>query len=151
MKKISFVFILLFSVIISNAQTVTIGSGNMKSGDWVLYQETGGVQMFYKFSDCNIPDQGPVGEYVLIKLVNTSNADRKVDWDNVLWYNNSCINCENLTDEYHKSIVIPALGAVESGCRYDEKSVLNIFSGALNMTGDQWKLTGFEFRNFIVK
>ncbi len=151
MKIITFLFLSVITISIAFAQVVTVNSVNNNSSEWILARESAGVKLFYKFSDCSNSENGPVGKYIVIRLVNTSSAERLVEWDNVLWYNNQCINCEKPGDEFHKQVRISSGATIESSCSYSEFSVLNIFSGSLNKTSDEWKLTGFEFRNYTVK
>lgn len=133
------------------AQTTERNSQIIHSSDWVMINEFDGVQQFYRFSDCNSTESGFIGEYVQIRVVNTTNQKKNVEWDMKLWYNNECINCADNSEEFNRSISIPANSVVESNCLHNGYSNLNIYSASLKRMPGEWELTHFEFRNFTVK
>lgn len=120
-----------------------------RSSDWVLYQRKDGVEQYYKFQECNIPEEGFHREYVLIKLVNTTDKVVQVQWDIVSWYGKQCVNSSADHPEYRRNIILQPHQIVEGTCdlRYGKK--LAIFSKFLNYKNDD-VLTHFELRNFKV-
>jgi hypothetical protein len=122
-----------------------------RSTDWVLYQESNGVQQFYKFSECNIPEEGFFREYVLVKLVNTTAQIRYVDWDIVKWYGENCVNPDGNLEEQHRSLILQPNETVEGSCSLDTDKTLKMFSKFLNYKFDDWVLSNFELRNYTVK
>lgn len=151
MKRLSiFSFLLMFCAFLW-AQTPDRNSVIIHSTDWVQFQEANGVQQLYRFADCNSTESGFIGEYVQIRIVNTTNQAKTVEWDMKLWYNNECINCTDNNDEFKRIISIPANGVIESNCFHNGYSNLNIYSASLKRMPDEWELTHFEFRNFTVK
>ncbi len=151
-KHIQFILILLLTGALSlSAQS---GSGYpeiQRSTDWVLYQEADGVQLFYRFAECNLPSEGYYREKVLLKLVNITNLEKTVDWDVVLWYGPNCVNCDEANPEQHKTVVLAPGTTREATCELDKNFELKLFSRFLNYQLDDWVLTHFELRNFTVK
>jgi hypothetical protein len=146
-------FALLFiglSVLSLSSQTTADYPIIERSTDWVLYQEANGVQQYYKFMECHIPNEGYHREHVLIKLVNTTNIEKQVDWDMVIYYGEKIVNPNGDNPEQHRSVTVPANGSVEGECKMGDKT-LRIFSKFLNYTMEDWLLSHFELRNFVVK
>lgn len=133
------------------AQTTERNTQTVHSKEWVLLNESNGVQQYYRFSECNVPESGFIGEYVQVRIVNTTSTAKQVEWDIRLWYNNECINCGSESPEYHRSVSVPARGNIESECSNNAYVTWNIYSASLNRKPDEWELTNFEFRNFTVK
>jgi hypothetical protein len=151
MKKLIFCCVILISGLPIFSQTSVKRSTDNTQKDWVLVQEANGVSQFIRYSNCNSPEHGFIGEYVQMKLVNNSDAAKTISWDLLLWYNGECINCDHVSDEYHRSMIIPASGIIESGCDHNKNPFLNIYSKSLNPAPDEWELTHFEIRNYTVK
>jgi len=122
-----------------------------RSTDWVLYQESNGVQQYYMYSECNIPEEGFFREYVLVKLVNTTDQIKYVDWDVVKWYGENCVNPDANIQEQHRSVMLQQNETVEGSCALDTDKTLKMFSKFLNYKFDDWVLSHFELRNFTVK
>jgi hypothetical protein len=151
MKQLIILFVLVLSGLQMNAQTADEYPAIERSTDWVLYQEVDGVKQYYKFQECNIPSEGYYREHVLIKLENSTSAVKTVEWDNVMWYGSTCINCDESSQEEHRSFVLQPATAQEATCALEQGMALKLFSKFLNYQMDDWVLTHFEFRNFSVK
>ena len=152
MKNIIVLSAIVFLNIHIQAQTTTTYPQIKRSTDWILYQEVSGVKQYYKFQECNIPEEGYFRESVLLKLENTTDEIKQVDWDMVMWYGSNCINCDTDIEENHRKVTLQPNSSLESTCSLSsEESTLKIFSKFLNYSFDDWVLTHFELRNFSVK
>lgn len=149
MKRIVFFVAVLMILYVGTGFSQDVYPMIERSTDWVLYQKKDGVEQYYKFQECNIPEEGFYREYVLIKLVNTTDKVVRVEWDIVSWYGNKCANANVDNPEYHRSVILQPLQTVEGTCdlRFGKKLV--IFSNFLNYKIDDY-LTHFELRNFKV-
>jgi hypothetical protein len=143
----TFVFAFYF---IANAQD-TVYPDIIRSTDWVLYQENNGVEQYYKFQECHLPNEGYHRENVLIKLVNKTPVVKEVSWDNVMWYGENCINCDANSPEEHRSVILQPNETQEAKCEVLGPMTLKLFSKFLNYDMDEWFLIHFEFRNFTAK
>lgn len=114
---------------------------------WTLYGEESGVQIYYKYQECNKPTDGIFKEYVLLQFLNTSEASIAISWDNELWYNNVCQTCKSENGEYHYEINLGPGESIEGDCNdnYD----LRLFSKFLNYR-DKATLTKFDLKNLTV-
>lgn len=151
MKKNILIVLLSLISLGLHAQTEKTYPQIERTTDWVLYQEASGVQQFYRFQECNLPEEGYYRENVLLKLVNTTNETKQVEWDLVMWYGKNCVNCNADRPEEHRSFIIPPYGVLEATCSLYTPNTLKIFSKFLNYKFDDWVLTHFELRNFTVK
>jgi len=88
---------------------------------------------------------------VLLKIVNNNPQAKQISWDIVLWYKDNCVNCDLSNIEQKRNISIPANSQIEATCALEEGQTLKMFSKFLNYKFDDWELTHFELRNFIVK
>jgi hypothetical protein len=147
-------FALLFiglSVLSLSSQTTADYPIIERSTDWILYQEANGVQQYYMFAECNIPEEGFFREYVLIKIVNTTSETKQVDWDIVKWYGKNCNNCDEQSQEQHRSVIVEPNASLIGNCSLKTDKTLKMFSKFLNYQMEDWVLTHFELRNYIVK
>ncbi|OPZ98962.1 MAG: hypothetical protein BWY70_01100 [Bacteroidetes bacterium ADurb.Bin408] len=135
---LKFVFLFITFPLLISAQT--------KSKDWTLHKETGGIQIFYKYSDCNIPSEGYYREMVLLKFVNTTQTPLKIKWQREAWYNGKCSSCD--LDEYKFELELPAGETVTGECDIRTPSKLKIFSKFLDLKSntslDKFNITVLE-------
>lgn len=118
---------------------------------WTLLINNSGIQVFYKYADCNDVKNGLFQEMVYLKVVNTTNLNVILDWDLKRWLNDDCVNCNTNEKEHHFSIKLNS-GETKSG-NCENRGILRelvIFSKFLNMENKQ-KLTKFSLDNFTVK
>jgi hypothetical protein len=147
--------LLLFIVaIISNfgiCKASNIISKAEQPKSWTLLMEKSGIQVFYKYADCNDLKNGIFQEMVYLKIVNTTNLNVVLDWDLKTWINNECSNCTNNSKEHHFSIKVNAGDFKSGSCETrSEFRELAIFSRFLNME-NKYLLTKFSLENFTVK
>jgi hypothetical protein len=154
MKIRPLLFCLLVFMLTITQKTIAqqeLPSKIFKTSNWTAYIEQDGIQLFYKFEECNIPSEGFYREMVLLKLVNKNQEPKQVSWDIVLWYKDNCVNCDLSNIEQNRSITIAANSEMEATCALEEGQTLKMFSKFLNYKFDDWELTHFELRNFNIK
>lgn len=143
---IKFIFFNLFltfcSFILMSQET------NADKVKWILYKEQNGVQIHYKYVECNDIHNGIFKEMLYFQFVNTVNASMNVSFDEELWYNDKCISCKTISSEYHKEFVLEPGGVSEPDCETGHN--LKIFSKFLNNTKAS-QLSKFELINLIIK
>ncbi len=152
MRKNLLIIVLL--VLISNlgfSGNPTVNNQSIKPKAWTLLMEKSGIQVFYKYADCNDEKNGIFQEMAYLKFVNTTNMNVALDWDLKRWLDDKCVNCDSNNPEHHFSFKLNA-GETKSGTcenRSDFRE-LSIFSKFLNMQ-NRTTLTKFSLENFIVK
>lgn len=125
MKAKSFITVLL-SIVFS----ATLFGGTPDK-EWKLHKEVSGVQIYYKYTECNIPSEGYYREQVLLKFVNTTQTPLKIRWQRESWYEGKCTTCG--IDEYKFSLKIPAGETIEGICDIYSNQDLKIFSKFLDL------------------
>jgi len=101
------------------------------SKEWLLHKESNGIQIFYKYTDCNLPSEGIYKEMVLLKFVNTTQLPLKIRWQREAWYEGKCTSCGS--DEYKFVLEIPAGETIVGDCDIYAPSKLKIFSKFLDL------------------
>lgn len=137
-KHLSFLVIFFFLFLRVNA-----------GGEWQLYQEKNGLQIYYKYSECHNDKEGSHKEYILFRIVNTTSVKLKADWERRIWYDGKCMNCNSSNPEYHCSIEVKAGESIEACCDTGSLRILKICSKILNFK-DMPVVTKFEFENLTV-
>ena len=99
--------------------------------EWQLHKESNGIQIYYKYVDCNIPSEGYYQEQVLLKFVNTTQTNLKIKWQREAWYEGKCTSCGK--DEYKFALEIPAGETIVGECDIYQPSYLKIFSKFLDL------------------
>ena len=93
-------------------------------------------------------------EIIVFKIENLSNKSISVQWDTKIWYDNSCINCEQDSPEFRKNISIGVGKILESKCgEYDSFQLFSKFTDKLeDMPGVNkiTMLTKFELKNLTI-
>lgn len=139
MKRIA-LFILLFTGLTSLIKA---------ENEWQLYSEKNGVKIYYKYSECINKQEGTEKEYVLFKLINTTDVNMIVEWERRFWYDGKCKNCDSQSPEYHSKLELKAGETLEGCCDLQSKRDLKICSRVLNFK-DVPILTKFELENLSV-
>ena len=93
--------------------------------NWKTYYEDEKVKISYQKQECNF-DNYFNQEFVVLKIENLSSKTISVEWDNKIWYDESCINCEQENSEFRKKIRIESRKTIEGNC--SEHNALRIFS-----------------------
>tara|TARA_E500000331_G_C17270715_1_gene719138 strand:+ start:7317 stop:7769 length:453 start_codon:yes stop_codon:yes gene_type:complete len=124
-------------------------SGN----NWDMYYEDAKVKISYQKKECNFENHFNQ-EFVLIKIENLTSNTILLKWDNKIWYDESCINCEQDNAEFRKEIRVERNQTIKGNC--SEHNALRIFSKFTdkleNMPGVNKivKLTNFELKNLKI-
>ena len=119
--------------------------------DWTEYFRSEGISIEYKFSECIHESEGYFREFVLIRIVNTTNSHIVVDWDYVMFYGSRCVNCDMNSTEHHRSIAVAPNSTTEGSCAYGEPKILKIFSKFLNYDMPDAILSSFQLENITIK
>ncbi|MBC8147362.1 MAG: hypothetical protein H8E98_05200 [Bacteroidetes bacterium] len=124
---------------------------NEKTEDWQQYKELNGVLIYYKYQEYHSEIEGLHQEFLLLKIVNTTNTKHKVMWDIELWYDDKCTTCDkNFYDENHREFILDEGDSFEGSFKKDSNWNLKIFSKFLNYENIP-ELTKFELTNLIVE
>jgi len=126
MKTKLFISIILLTILSINVS----GQANKTDNQWKLHKEQQGVQIYFKYTDCNIPSEGYYQQQVLLKFVNTTQTPLKVKWQKEAWYEGKCATCGK--DEYKFELKIPAGETIVGECDIYSPSYLKIFSKFLD-------------------
>lgn len=138
MKRV-LILLLLIAPIITFAQ----------QGNWTLHQEQNGVMIYQQDKVWKDASEGIHQEMVLLRFVNTTDQKLEVEWYDVRWYNNNCVNCKHYKDPEYKHTHTLAPGeTVEGKCSFDSPAGLAIFKRF--MERESKPLTKFELRELIV-
>ena len=122
------------------ALVIVISLGSFKqSNDWTLYKTEKGVQFFYKTTDCDDAKNGLYQNFVILKVVNTTNFDVNVSFKKEVWYNNECRTCNDDSKELITKLTLSPNSEKTGDC----KGELSIFSEFKDKP-DVSKLSKFE-------
>ena len=118
-----------------------------QDADWKLYSSVDGVEIYTMETDCyapNIPDQ----KAIIIKVVNTTKTDLKVEWDQAIWYNDKLVT-DNVSDGEHHMTVEVEKGSSEQGDCEVPYGALYLYKDFITYQANT-KLTNFELQNIKV-
>lgn len=122
-------------------------AGYSQESDWQLYATVDGVEIYTTESDCqakNIPAQ----KAIIVKVVNTSGSDIKIEWDRAIWYNDKLVT-DNVSDgENHMSVEVKKNSTNEGNCE-TPYGALYLYKDFITYETDT-KLTNFELQNIKV-
>ena len=141
-------FLLIISVCLSSIFTSAMNKTN-----WEIYYEDTKVKILYQKQDCDFNNQFDQ-EFVFLKIENLSSQSITLKWDEKIWYDESCINCEQDSPEFRKVISIETGGILEGNCM--DHNALRIFSKFTEKLEDMpgvdkiVKLTKFELKNLTI-
>lgn len=121
-------FSVLFLLLAFLSVSAFAGNGDK---EWTLHKEVNGIQIYYKYVDCNIPSEGYYQEIVLLKFVNTTQTPLKIKWQREAWYEGKCSSCGQ--DEYKFDLQIPAGETIVGDCELRTSSKFKIFSKFLDL------------------
>lgn len=112
--------------------------------EWKIVKSTPEVKIFSKEISCMDSINGFNMKKVLFKVENLTSNTINLDWDKKLYYDNECLNCQTIKEEYHVNLILAPNQKIESECSSNDE--LNIFIQMIGRNSE--KLTGFEIRNF---
>ena len=148
MRKLLVCFLLL-SMICGTIQAV-----NPNEKKWNNYYQDSTITISFMYINCEYTDRFDT-EYVLLKIRNTGNTSKTIEWTEELWYDNKCINCETDSDEYRKMIQINEQDIVTGDCvTYNDLRIFSKYTSEIEeMPGLKkiYKLTNFKLNNITIK
>jgi len=148
-KSIILIF-LAFAFLNVHSQDNNSNKKQLTSKDWNLYKNFNGIQIYFKQSECNDEKNGLYQELVLLKFINTTKENLKIEWDNELWYDGKCWTCkDDNNEENHYTLKLKAGESIEGECGLDKSRELQIFKRYTNHD-DVPVLSNFELKNISI-
>ena len=141
-------YFLITSLLLSSFLATANGENN-----WEVYYENTQVKISFCKIQCIFDEQFDQ-EMVVFKIENFSAQAITVQWDSKIWYDNSCINCEQDSPEFRKVTRVEKGKTLEGNC--SENNALRIFSKFTEKLEDMpgvdkiVKLTKFELENLNI-
>ncbi len=118
-----------------------------------IYYEDDKIKIQYSYFNCDyqqIFDQ----EFVFLKITNKTSKKIKVNWQEELWYDNKCVNCETSNQENRKTIILMPEEIKESDCYLIEMpKIFSKFSEELSKMPGVKKivsLSNFSLNNITI-
>ena len=120
--------------------------------DWTIYNTFDGVEVEYKYQECN---SGAVKNQVLVlfRFSNNSPDHKTLSWTTKHYRAGECYNCANIdSHEYRHEISLSPGEIVEADGTSKEDDNIYLFSSFVNLAKGMpaTKLTGFEFININI-
>jgi len=131
----------------------TLTSFAQNPTEWEIYFENDTVKIEYTYQNCEYTEQFN-SEYVVFKITNTINQNITIDWQEQLWYDENCTNCELDSTEFRKEIKMNANHTISGDCKTSNN--LRIFSKFTEKLEDMpgvnkiVALSKFELKNLII-
>ena len=148
MKRFFYPITLAFITLVST----TLSASN--PADWETYFENDSIKIEFAYQNCEYIEQFN-SEFVIFKITNYTNKNLTIQWEDQLWYDENCINCETNNAENRKRITILASSSSEGKCNINND--LRIFSKFTEKLEDMPgvnkinALTKFELTNLKIK
>ena len=148
MKRLTKIFLIIIFLASSMLGTAEV------ENNWEIYYENTQLKISFRTTDCDFDNQFDQ-ELVVFKIENLTSNTLLVQWDSKLWYDESCINCEQDSPEFRKEIRIESKKMLEGNC--STHNALRIFSKFTENLKDMpgvdkiTTLTKFEFKNINIK
>jgi len=141
----------LFGILILSLTILTSFTSIEVSDEWEFYKEIDGIKIYTKTSDCEL-SRGYDERRILLKLENTTQIDKTIEWDILLWYNDRCKTCKITSGEYHRKTFVKAESSLEGECSITTNFDLVIFVEFIDeqYKGNKQILTRFELYNLKV-
>lgn len=145
-------FILLLAVSFS-----AFGSGNTLgvavndlSTEWTLAKDVNGVMIYFKRVECNDHTNGIFKEHVMVRMVNTTDRDLRMEWDMEFWFGEECRTCDPANArEYHYTLDLKGGEMLEGECGTETPRELKYYIRFLNYPHIA-QLSRFELANLSV-
>ena len=147
MNKLTKYFLIITLLLSSFLATAFSGS------NWEVYYENAQVKISFIHLQCDFENQFDQ-EFVVFKIENLLSKAIILQWDSKIWYDESCINCEQDSPEFRKEIRIESQKTLEGTC--GENNALRLFSKFTEKLEDMpgvdkiVKLTKFELENLKI-
>ena len=122
--------------------------------EWTTYYHKNDITITFTYLNCEYLEQFN-HEYLILRIQNTSNKDITIDWQEQLWYDNKCMNCEHDSPEFRKEITVKSGKTISGDCTiYNNLRIFSKFTEKLeDMPGVDriTALTKFEMKNLNIK
>ena len=147
MNKLTKYFLIITLLLSSFLATAFSGS------NWEVYYENAQVKISFIHLQCDFDNQFNQ-EFVVFKIDNLTSNPLLVQWDSKIWFDESCINCEQDSPEFRNEIRIESRKTLEGNC--SENNALQIFSKFTEKLEDMpgidkiTTLTKFELENLKI-
>ena len=147
MKRLTKIFLIIIFLASSMLGTAEV------ENNWEIYYENTQLKISFRTMDCDFDNQFD-HELMVFKIENLTSNTLLVQWDSKLWYDESCINCEQDSPEFRKEIRIESKKMLEGNC--STHNALRIFSKFTENLEDMpgvdkiTTLTKFEFKNINI-
>jgi hypothetical protein len=123
---------------------------NVATDTWTLLHEKQGINIYYRYADCDLRDELDQ-QLLFLKIENTTNQIVNVDWVWEIWLNNKCHTCQpDENGEFRRTVKVEANKSIEPSCeRYPELHELTVFSKFIEFQTDDL-LTGFSLQQLNI-
>ena len=122
--------------------------------EWETYFENDTLKIEYKYQNCEYTEQFN-NEFVIFRISNLTDNPLTVEWNEQLWYDENCINCEQVSDEFRTNLLLKAKEILQGDCNPNDS--LRIFKKFTEKLEDMpgvnkiTDLTKFELTNLKIK
>ena len=117
--------------------------------EWQLDREVDGIQIYAKRVECHDHMNGIFKEFVMLKFVNTTSQNLRLNWEMELWYDGKCLTCGLASQEYHYSLDLEAGSSLEGSCDKQSPREVKLHLRLLNYAHVP-KLTQYNLANLQV-
>ena len=124
---------------------VTISLGSMAFGqesEWQLVQSKDGIEIYWQNIDCTYHESLKPAVHANLKVVNTTDMDKTIQYNFGLQYEEACSGCGN-DSEFSYSLTIPQNSELIGDC-YNQIEGLNRVISNPNLQG------GWEFKSISI-
>jgi hypothetical protein len=112
---------------------------NSEKSEWVLYDNSQGLEVYYKVEDCQSQNTGIIWKVLYFKLVNsTEDQEYHIIWDYRKYEGETCLNCYHEDYEDSINLIIGPGETYVNDCSYPEKNKLGIYLGSEEYPGEPW-------------
>lgn len=121
-----------------------------KTTEWVLYDNTQGLNVYYKIKECTLSTSSTPALFVLFKIENPNDTEQyHIIWDVRTYYGGICSNCDDTSYEDSVNLILDPGETIESDESSPKKNALGVFIGSKYYPEDEW-LTSFFLKNLEV-
>lgn len=104
--------------ITANAQQNKISAEELSSSEWVVLTDSDGIKMSVLKSECKMGDVKTPFTYGFLKIENTTNVRKHINFNINLYYADGCAGCDNANEEY-VSISIEPNSTISTDCSFN--------------------------------
>jgi len=148
MKQFFYPITLAFITLISTTLTAS------NPADWETYFENDSIKIEFTYQNCEYIEQFN-SEFVIFKISNLTNTTIVLEWNQQLWYDSICSNCEQESTEFRTNQIIKSQEILQGNCGpYNQLRIFVKFTEELeNMPGINKinALTKFELTNLTIQ